>query len=100
VICCCAVPVRGDTNRGGRGGDRQVQPEEVNEFLAPAIKLASEYKDKTVTIHFFSYTGADGKASPNEGTYKVYDPASKTYLKSVTVTFPQASDDKKSIKKE
>lgn len=69
--------------------DRNVQDEEVNELLAPAIRLANEVEGKSIKIHFFNSTDENGNNVKNGGgkynTYKVYDESSETYLKSETV---------------
>jgi hypothetical protein len=67
--------------------NRQVHPDEVQQFLDPAIQLANEFESQTVTIHFFAGTGADGKPNAKENTYRVYD--GKKYVKSITVQAPQ-----------
>lgn len=78
--------------------NRNVQNEEVNEILAPAIRLANEFAGKEIIIHFFSGTDQDGTAPKGLGqfnTYRVYDPQSCSYLKSVTVPMINPTKDTK-----
>ena len=68
-------------------GDRNVQPDEVNQLVGPAIGLANRNSGSQVTIRFFSGTDACGDIGTSGGynTYKVYNPDTKMYGESVTV---------------
>ena len=66
---------------------RNVQDQEVNDMITPAIKLANETEGKSVIIHLINRTDENGGKSIDGkyNTYKVYNKDTKTYGKSVTV---------------
>lgn len=73
---------------GDYSGGRQVQDAEVNELLAPALRLAEQTEGDNITIHFFNKTDENGNETSGGGKYntcRVYDSEKRSYIKSETV---------------